>query len=77
MGKPVPYEIRLVAYVRVPGSNRPALHDIVDTSRHNASHFTRAWLRNADVAAIGACTPGNWPDATQTWIVRPTAEELR
>lgn len=35
------------------------LVDIVETCRHYASHFTRAWVtRNADVHFISALHPG-------------------
>lgn len=34
------------------------LVDIVETCRHFASHFARAWMRSADVHFFAAVAPG-------------------
>lgn len=61
MKKVIPHEITLMAFTRNDDGTLSVL-DIVETSRHWASHFARRWLRDPQVATFAAAAPGTpWP----------------
>lgn len=57
MKNKVPHEITLLAFTRNEDGTLSVL-DIVETSRHWASHFARRWLRDPEVHKFYACAPG-------------------
>lgn len=50
------HEITLIAFAK--DASGVSLFDIVETSRHFASHFARKWVRSPEVYAISAIAPG-------------------
>lgn len=57
MARRVHHEITLLAWTRDAETGDWCLLDIVETSRHFASHFTRKWMKMAEVKAISALRP--------------------
>ncbi|MES0071904.1 hypothetical protein [Mesorhizobium sp. M0058] len=65
----VPHEITLFALMRW-ADGAFSLLDIVETSRKNASIFTRRWMRDPEVAAIAAIAPGEFYGDAKRRVVR-------
>lgn len=53
----VPHEITLFAFTRDAETGLFSVADIVETSRHFASHFARRWVRNPEIFAMAATAP--------------------
>lgn len=56
--RPVNHEITLLAWAADDETGCVSILDIVETSHHFASHFTRKWMRMPEVTAISAFRPG-------------------
>lgn len=51
--RPITPDVRLIAYER-SAAGLISIVDIVETSNHYASHFTRRWMRDPAIHAISA-----------------------
>jgi hypothetical protein len=57
MTRQVAHEITLTAYSIDKENDTLLIHDLIETSYHNASFFMRGFYRNRDVIYVSAASP--------------------